>query len=346
MENIELRLIPTEISVDDDGNLYCEGLVNQTDSWSQELGLNRKFVEKISKGVFAKAIARAPRIDFLVEHDNTKLLATTENGSLELLEDDQGLKMRAKIAQTSYGKDIYELMKEKMVNHMSFGMKVISDTWSKGITGVYQRVINDLDLREVSVVRNPAYTQSAIVARGLNVVEDVEIPDISEEKEEESELEIKNEIEKRAYFYSIDDSDDAVNTCLNLISASTQLLKFVSENTPENTAILTQLQKTIQVSSDILILQTQKPVEEPITDQIIEAITSIINQEDDEDEVADDDAIEEGEERNNETTVEKTEEKVSETEKVEPEVVEEKRSEEKIDFTELRKMIKEDLINE
>lgn len=185
MEKLELRVMQTSIATDNT-DMVVEGLVNKTESWSHTLGMRKKFREKICRGAFDKAIQTAPRIDFLAEHDSSKLLATTENGSLELWEDSEGLKMRARICPTSYGKDMYELMKGNLVRHMSFGFRVISDKWKKLSNGTFERTVDALELSEVSVVRNPAYPQSAIAARGIELVEDVNIPeDILEERSQE-----------------------------------------------------------------------------------------------------------------------------------------------------------------
>ena len=182
MKKLEVRLINSSLNVEDD-SLVVEGLVNETEKWSHVLGVRKKFRERICRGAFAKAIDANPRIDFLCEHDTNKLLATTENNSLQLWEDEQGLKMRAIICPTSYGKDIYELMKSNIVNHMSFGFRVLSDKWKKLSNGIHERTVEELELLEVSVVRNPAYPQSAIAARGMELVEDVDIPDCIEDEE-------------------------------------------------------------------------------------------------------------------------------------------------------------------
>lgn len=183
MDKLEVRVIDSSFSFDDEG-MTVEGLVNRTESWSHTLGMRKKFREKISKGAFARALVDANRVDFLAEHDDTKLLSTTENGSLELWEDEEGLKMRANICPTTYGKDMYELIRSKIVNHMSFGFRIKSDKWKKLNDGTFERVVDALELMEVSVVRNPAYPQSAIASRGIELVEDVEIPqDIIEDDE-------------------------------------------------------------------------------------------------------------------------------------------------------------------
>lgn len=189
MEQIELRVLDSNLTVNEE-EMIVEGLVNRTESWSHTLGHRKRFKEKIEKGVFTRAIESSERIDFLGEHRTDMLLATTENGSLELWEDEEGLKMRAKIAPTSYGKDLFVLMKNKMVNHMSFGFRALSDKWNKLADGTFERSIDNLMLKEVSVVRNPAYPQSAIAARGIDVVEDVEIPADVEERTEENVQEV------------------------------------------------------------------------------------------------------------------------------------------------------------
>ena len=192
IEQMELRVLSSQINSNND-ELVVEGLVNKTESLSHVLGKHKKFREKIRKGAFQEAINESRRIDFLAEHRQDFLLATTENNSLELWEDDEGLKMRAKIAPTSYGKDFYTLMSEKLISHMSFGFRVLKDSWKNGIDGIYERTVDKLELKEVSVVRNPAYPASAISARGIELVEDVEIPDEVRSEEEKKVEEVKVE---------------------------------------------------------------------------------------------------------------------------------------------------------
>jgi HK97 family phage major capsid protein len=70
---------------------------------------------------------------------------------------------------------------------MSFGMGVIADKWEKRNDGTYERSISDLTLAEVSVVRNPAYVQSSIQARSIELIDEPNItlteePKMSKEK--------------------------------------------------------------------------------------------------------------------------------------------------------------------
>lgn len=174
---MELRVNQTNIEANEDGSMTVNGYVNKTEQFSEMLGRKEKFKEKISSGAFKRAIEKAKEIHFLAEHDGEKILASTRNGSLQLSEDANGLYMSATITPTSWGKDYYELIKSGILKNMSFGFRSMKDSWKKNIQGYFERTINELELFEVSVVREPAYSQSSISARGIDVVKDVEVPD-------------------------------------------------------------------------------------------------------------------------------------------------------------------------
>ena len=190
---MELRVQDSKMELNSDGTLTVSGYVNKTNEPSNVLGSAKRFVERIGKGVFKRAIENSKRdIDFLAEHDSSKILASTRNDSLTLHEDDSGLYMEATIAPTSWGRDAYTLIESGIYRNMSFGFKVVKDNWKSIENGLYERTIEDLELFEVSVVKNPAYSQSTIAARGIDVVEDVEPP--SELQEEEIALDELKEL--------------------------------------------------------------------------------------------------------------------------------------------------------
>jgi HK97 family phage major capsid protein/HK97 family phage prohead protease len=173
MTKLELRQIDVELSgaKQENGDLLVSGYVNQTGQWSQPLGREKRFVEKIEPGTFQRALDKGNDIHFLAEHDNKLLLASTKNDSLTLREDDKGLFMEARISPTSWGKDYHQLISDGLLTNMSFGMGVSADKWEKRDDGTYERSISDLTLAEVSVVRNPAYVQSSIQARSIELIE-------------------------------------------------------------------------------------------------------------------------------------------------------------------------------
>jgi len=198
--NMELRMQLTDLQTNEDGTMKVSGYVNETGKRSRVLGQAKKFVEVISPGAFTRAIMNKKRdIDFLDEHDSKRILASTRNGSLELREDERGLFMSATIAPTSWGKDAYTLIDAGILKNMSFGFRSLKDSWKRASADVYERVVEELELFEVSVVREPAYSQSSIAARGIDLIEDVEIPDElqKENRDMEQVLEALKSLEER-----------------------------------------------------------------------------------------------------------------------------------------------------
>lgn len=173
---IELRNVRLDgVKQNADGSLFVSGYVNETGTWSQTLGRKTKFIEQIRPGAFKRALERAENIDFLYEHDNNKILADTRSGKLVLHEDDKGLYMEATISKTTWGQDAFELIKDGIIQKMSFGFRKLKDEVKKNADGIRERVVHELELLEISAVRFPAYVQSSISARSLELVEEINI---------------------------------------------------------------------------------------------------------------------------------------------------------------------------
>lgn len=186
--NMEIRFQEMELTSNTDETLTVSGYVNKTQQPSNILGSDKKFIEKISKGAFQRAIDKSLNesrdIDFLAEHKSELILSSTRNDSLKLHEDDVGLFMEATITPTTWGKDYYKLIDSKIIQNMSFGFRSLKDEWRSLEPGLFERSIEELELYEVSAVKNPAYSQTSIAARGIDVIEEVEIPkEIREESE-------------------------------------------------------------------------------------------------------------------------------------------------------------------
>ena len=188
---MEFRSMSFEVTPSQD-EMYVEGRVNDL-GWSKLLGQRKRFVEKIERGTFTKAIERAMEqnrpIDLLGDHNYKYLLASTQNGSLALEEREDGLYMKAKISDTDYGRRFYTLLKDGLFCEMSFGFTVNEkgDQWVRQEDGTYKRYVHDIELYESSIVREGAYnnTKAQLMARGIDVVED---PEFSEEVILEQEL--------------------------------------------------------------------------------------------------------------------------------------------------------------
>lgn len=161
----------------DDSKLTVSGYVNKAGDVSKVIGRPDKngqlqfFYETIDPQAFVDSINNRPDgkpIDLYADHDPQKLLATTDNGSLELEVDDVGLHMRAHIVNTNDGRDAYELIKSGIMGKMSFGFRVKHATMDYNYANAHKyplRKVDSLDLMEVSAVRFPAYLDTNIEAR-------------------------------------------------------------------------------------------------------------------------------------------------------------------------------------
>ena len=95
--------------------------------------------------------------------DSVFILARTRNKSLELTIDDHGLKVRAKLIDTTNNRDIYKMIKEGLLDKMSFGFTVAERSWDYETDT--RTILRISKLYDVSVVDFPAYEQTEIYTR-------------------------------------------------------------------------------------------------------------------------------------------------------------------------------------
>jgi len=128
------------------------------------------FVEQIRPGAFQRTLSARNNVKMFVNHDDTMVLASTRSGTLRLSEDDRGLKVEADMPNTTYGRDLVELMRAQVVDSMSFGFHVPrgGDEWSDD---GQRRYLNEIALREVSCVTGfPAYEETSATIRKAQIL--------------------------------------------------------------------------------------------------------------------------------------------------------------------------------
>ncbi|HFU6601368.1 TPA: phage major capsid protein [Bacillus pacificus] len=180
-EKIEQRSFNlSEVNQSSDG-FFVRGLVNPSGEWSQTLydKHGNPFVERVMPSVFENALKRGNDVKLLLEHDKNMLLARTKDETLKLTETSRGLEMEANLVPSNQSEHIHALIKRGTLNKMSFGMVVLDDEWEQ-VNGVNKRSITELALYECSIVSDPAYEDSSVEARSKNIVEDVEVPNLTE----------------------------------------------------------------------------------------------------------------------------------------------------------------------
>lgn len=155
--DVELR------SLGDDDN-RIEGLAIV---FNQEADLGW-FYEQIDSRALDEAITNDVVLNF--NHNNDVVLARTTNGSLVLDKRSDGVYMTSKIVNTSQGRDILELVRQGLINKMSFAFTIDErdgEKWTTDAQGKEHRTIQRIDrLYDVSLVTFPAYPQTGAWARG------------------------------------------------------------------------------------------------------------------------------------------------------------------------------------
>ena len=143
-----------------------EGYVNAVERDSKPL-FSRigRFIERICKGAFERAINRNKDVHILLNHNWDRDLGSTQQGNLELKEDNIGLKARATITD----KEVVEKAKNGDLVGWSFGFEDAPDgVITRMVDGILHREVKDLNLYEVSILDNtktPAYDGTLITAR-------------------------------------------------------------------------------------------------------------------------------------------------------------------------------------
>lgn len=120
--------------------------------------------------------------------DGLYILARTRNKSLQLTIDDKGLKVRAKLIDTTQNRDVYKMIKEKLLDKMSFAFSVRKQEWDYETD---TRTILEIDqLFDVSVVDVPAYDSTEVYARNKEEYEN-EKRNYEQQKEKHNKLELE-----------------------------------------------------------------------------------------------------------------------------------------------------------
>jgi HK97 family phage prohead protease len=142
------------------------------------------FEERIAPNAFKRSLARATAgqkiIAFLFGHDETRALATTASGRLQLNEDETGLRVEAKLdpSDPDAAKVISMLTHESAAAGMSFGFQKIQDTWDGN-----NRTIKEANLFEVSILAAGGQTPAYPATLGLTAIRQVTAPKIGVEAE-------------------------------------------------------------------------------------------------------------------------------------------------------------------
>ena len=128
------------------------------------------FIERILPGAFDKTLKSRNNVKMYLNHDSTLVLGATRSKTLRLSTDTVGLFTEADLPNTSYARDLAEVMMRGDVDSMSFGFSVprYGDSWSED--GM-RRELREIRLHEVSVVTGfPAYSATSASLRSVDAL--------------------------------------------------------------------------------------------------------------------------------------------------------------------------------
>ena len=170
-------------------SVFISGYVNAVERLSKPIretlhGRIRTFLERIKAGVFRTALKRNKNVLVLLNHDNNRVLASTEDGNATLEEDNIGLRAEITITDT----EVVQKAREGKLSGWSFGFIANDDEiTTEGNDEI--RTVTDMELLEVSILddtKAPAYYGTSIEARegGARIVE-IRAENFTEEQTEE-----------------------------------------------------------------------------------------------------------------------------------------------------------------
>lgn len=152
-----------------------------------------KFVEQIEPGAFRASLERSENVDLLLNHDKSKVYASTKDGNLKLTEDNIGLRAEAVLTDA----EMIRKARSGEFRGWSFGMYVGDSAMEERAEGIPRRHVKSLNMFEVSLIdksRIPCYVGTSVECRaeGEDVLTELryseEEPEIIEEERSEPEV--------------------------------------------------------------------------------------------------------------------------------------------------------------
>jgi uncharacterized protein len=147
------------IDIQQDGRTIF-GYAAVFNSMSQDLG---GFKEIIKPGAFARTLADGLEKFCLWAHDAKYILGALSNQTLTLREDNKGLYFESIIPQdVYYATGCINLIRQKYIKKCSFGFRCNENgsSWMEDKAGNVTRFLESVQLFEVSVLGDPAYTET------------------------------------------------------------------------------------------------------------------------------------------------------------------------------------------
>jgi len=166
MARREQRAVQSRFSIEtrEDGALPT--IVGYAAVYEAETVIFNMFREKLRRGAFRRAVEARQDVRALFNHNPDFLLGRVGAGTLRLYDDDHGLRVEIDPPDTPTGREVVELIRRGDIYGMSFGFIPTRVSWEQADeSGLGLRVVEDVDLVDVSPVTYPAYEQTEVGIR-------------------------------------------------------------------------------------------------------------------------------------------------------------------------------------
>lgn len=140
--------------------------------YNSETKIGPWFREIIFPGAATEALTRSDEI-VLFNHDSNYPLARRSNGTLEVEEDDHGVKIKADLSGSARGREAHEMIKNGLITKMSFAFTVKEESWEapEEKNGIDLRIIREFEqIFDYSPVTYPAYQATEVQARSAEEI--------------------------------------------------------------------------------------------------------------------------------------------------------------------------------
>jgi HK97 family phage prohead protease len=132
------------------------------------VGGGRVFREVIQPGAFTRSLNAKPDLTLRYQHDLKQLpLARTKSGTLELDQDERGLRVKATLPDNEWGRPVRDAIARGDISGMSFRFAAPTEKWEQ-TEGGWERHLSEVKLgAEVSITDYPAYPDTSVMVRHL-----------------------------------------------------------------------------------------------------------------------------------------------------------------------------------
>lgn len=173
MQGVEQRWIDFRALSPTDNEMNIEGYAIIYEEPATHKCGNRNFTEIIKRGALEGA--EIENVPLRYNHNDTYcIMASTKNGSLQILQEDRGLKFQANLIDTQSNRDIFKAIQNGLLDKMSFAFSVEKggDTWEEQGLEIIRTVHKIKKLYDISVVDIPFYDTTSVYIRSMELMEE------------------------------------------------------------------------------------------------------------------------------------------------------------------------------